>query len=238
MSSVEISHWVALISSVEKRLDIQVKRRSISRDDLLALKKRLNGLVEATLWHYRSFPPDLEHDLNKLVVRLDRAFVAVGSPEFEAIIEVPAFEDEPKVTRRRVIKRRPFQFIWPVTKMRVSSPFGFRRDPYTKQRRFHDGIDLAGNRGDIIYASEQGKVIFTGYKGKAGKLVILRHQGGLKSFYAHLSEILTVRGVTVQRGQPIGLMGSTGRSTGPHLHFKISQNNKSINPDSIVGQVF
>jgi murein DD-endopeptidase MepM/ murein hydrolase activator NlpD len=107
---------------------------------------------------------------------------------------------------------------------------GFRIDPFTKKRAFHAGIDIANRTGTPIYASQTGKVVFTGYKGNYGKTVILSHQQGYTTVYGHLDEILVKKGQTVRQGARIGTLGNTGRSTGPHLHFEIRRYRRVIDP--------
>jgi murein DD-endopeptidase MepM/ murein hydrolase activator NlpD len=113
---------------------------------------------------------------------------------------------------------------------RISSTMGFRIDPFTKKRAFHAGIDISNRVGMPIYASQSGKVIFTGYKGNYGKTVILSHQQGYTTLYGHLDEILVKKGQTVRQGTKIGTLGNTGRSTGPHLHFEIRRYRRVIDP--------
>ncbi|RJO63223.1 MAG: M23 family metallopeptidase [Myxococcales bacterium] len=231
LTEPEIKNWRRLIQAIERRVETQSRRKTVSEEQLLALKRRVNALVAHSLNSHRAFPSELENALAAMLARVDRAFVALRAPQYAAIVEVPMVEKSP------TMRRRPFQFIWPVTGVEVSSPFGFRRDPYSGRARFHDGIDLAGQPGEIVFAAERGRVVYAGYKGKAGRVVILEHANGFKTFYAHLNDILTVERLVVERGQPIGLMGSTGRSTGSHLHFKITAWDQALNPEKFVGQV-
>ena len=94
----------------------------------------------------------------------------------------------------------------------------------------HTGIDIANSSGTNIAASQNGKVIFTGYQGSYGKLIVIRHANGMETAYAHLSRISVSVGDTVTQGQSIGKMGSTGGSTGSHLHFEIRKNGTAVNP--------
>jgi murein DD-endopeptidase MepM/ murein hydrolase activator NlpD len=121
-------------------------------------------------------------------------------------------------------------FVYP-TSGRFTSGFGYRADPFTGARRFHYAIDLANREGTPIRASQGGTVISvldrpTGY----GKSIIIRHPNGYQTLYAHLSEFNIRQGQYVAQGQVIGKMGSTGRSTGPHLHFSIYRNNVPVDP--------
>jgi len=113
----------------------------------------------------------------------------------------------------------------------ISSNFGYRTDPMTQKRKFHAGIDLAANRGTHVHATGKGKVIFAAYSyGGYGNVIKIDHGDGYVSVYAHLNKIKTHKGATVERGDLIGEVGSTGRSTGPHLHYEIKKDGKSINP--------
>lgn len=122
---------------------------------------------------------------------------------------------------------------WPYNG-RITSSFGWRTNPITKKgKEFHEGIDIAGSYGSAIRAAGDGIVTFAGYKGAWGRLVIVSHGYGYVSYYAHNSSILVKKGERVEKGQTISRMGSTGRSTGTHLHFGVSSNGKWINPRSI-----
>ncbi len=113
----------------------------------------------------------------------------------------------------------------------LSCAFGYRIDPIYKNRRFHEGIDLAGPKGTAIYASGQGEVIQATYTtGGYGKVIVVDHGFGYKSRYAHLDKINVVQGQKIKRGELIAEMGSTGKSTGPHLHFEILLRNHPENP--------
>jgi len=112
----------------------------------------------------------------------------------------------------------------------VTSRFGFRRHPIFRLRQFHQGVDIAAPRGSRVLAAFDGKVLFAGWYGGYGKLVILDHGGGTSTLYGHLSAILVKPGQVVARGQLIGNVGSTGYTTGPHLHYEVRQNGRPIEP--------
>ncbi len=112
----------------------------------------------------------------------------------------------------------------------ISSRFGYRKDPFTGLRRFHSGVDIANVRGTAIYAAYDGVVIFAGEKGGYGLCVIISHPLGYTTLYGHLSKILVKYGQRVSKGSKIALMGSSGRSTGSHLHFEIRRFGKYLNP--------
>lgn len=120
---------------------------------------------------------------------------------------------------------------WPVPNHTyISSYYGYRIHPIYKTRKFHTGIDIPAPRGTIIVAAEDGIVSFTGRKGTYGLTVIINHGSNIETLYAHNSSILVRAGESVKRGQPIAKIGSTGASTGPHLHFEVRKNGRHTNP--------
>lgn len=120
--------------------------------------------------------------------------------------------------------------LWPTKSRRISSGFGFRKDPFTFRGSFHSGIDIAGDLNDPVYVTADGKVIYTGWDQSHGNNIIVNHTNGLKTRYMHLNKIVVEEGDAVEKGEKIGLVGSTGRSTGPHLHYEVIKNGESIDP--------
>jgi len=129
---------------------------------------------------------------------------------------------------RIALARTPFAM--PVSGARMTSGFGPRRDPITGGRRLHAGQDWGGTRGAPIRATADGVVVFAGRQSGYGNLVTIRHDFGFETRYAHLSSIAVREGQRVSRGEHIGGMGSTGRSTGVHLHYEIRVGGEPINP--------
>jgi murein DD-endopeptidase MepM/ murein hydrolase activator NlpD len=111
----------------------------------------------------------------------------------------------------------------------LTSGFGYRRDPFTKEMHFHRGVDLAAAVGTTVRAALDGKVVVVGKDPVLGNYILIRHQISYSTLYGHLSQIWVGRGATVTRGQRIGAVGNTGRSTGPHLHFEIRRRGVPIN---------
>ncbi len=127
-----------------------------------------------------------------------------------------------------IIKRVPLN--WPVNG-RITSGFGRRRDPFTGRRAFHEGIDIKNAKGTEIRATANGIVKKVTYdRGGYGWYLVIDHLNGYETIFGHFKKILVKRGQKVKRGDVIGLMGSTGRSTGPHLHYEIRHNGRPINP--------
>jgi murein DD-endopeptidase MepM/ murein hydrolase activator NlpD len=120
--------------------------------------------------------------------------------------------------------------IWPVFG-KLESAFGGRRNPFGgSSYEFHSGQDIEAALGDPVVAGAKGDVTFAGWQNGYGQLVVVDHGGGLTTRYGHLSHIDVAAGQTVERGQFIGRVGSTGRSTGPHLHYEIRINDQPVNP--------
>ena len=135
-----------------------------------------------------------------------------------------------KYTLEERIDKFGQMFSLPTKVTRISSLFGYRVHPITKARTKHMGVDIPGSLDTPIYASRSGKVIFAGYSGGYGNLVIVRHDKGYTTYYGHLNKITTRVGAKVGQGTMIGKMGSTGNSTGCHLHFEVRRNGIALNP--------
>jgi murein DD-endopeptidase MepM/ murein hydrolase activator NlpD len=122
----------------------------------------------------------------------------------------------------------------PVTAGYVSSQFGSRTDPFTGRLAFHKGVDFAGRAGADVVAVASGVVIWSGPRFGYGDMVEINHGNGYVTRYAHNQRLLVQLGDTVQKGQPIAQIGSTGRSTGPHLHFEVLKQGRAVDPMSFV----
>ena len=123
----------------------------------------------------------------------------------------------------------------PVERGFLSSSFGHRQDPVSGEFNFHRGIDFAGESGDKIIAVGAGVVTFAGYRPDYGYVVDVTHGDGYITRYAHNARVLVRPGDMVSRGQQLAVMGSTGRSTGPHVHFEVLRNGAPVNPLSYLG---
>lgn len=142
-----------------------------------------------------------------------------------------------KVQRRtsisRIGKAKPKMatehFGWPVFG-RISSSFGWRRSPFGKRRVFHAGIDIRAPKGRNIVAAQSGRVVHSGWMGGYGYTIVLTHPSGVSTLYGHCSALLVSKGTHVNKGQLIARVGSTGRSTGNHLHFEVRQGGSPVNP--------
>ncbi len=120
--------------------------------------------------------------------------------------------------------------IWPTRSKVNTSSFGYRSDPFKGISAYHSGIDIAGSIGDPIYAAMEGEVTASDQMGARGKYIIIKHANGLETWYMHLNSMTVSAGDKVSKGEQIGTLGNTGRSTGPHLHFQVIKQNKAVNP--------
>ena len=120
--------------------------------------------------------------------------------------------------------------VVPAAVTRISSNFGYRRDPFNRRAAMHNGIDFKGPYGSPIYAAAMGEVTFSGWKGGYGRTVEVTHTNGIVTRYAHLARITVKKGQSIDAGATLGGLGSSGRSTGPHLHFEVRINGRAVNP--------
>lgn len=131
-------------------------------------------------------------------------------------------------------------FANPVPGHQVNSPFGFRRMPWEKKSRLHAGVDIAAPKGAFVVATTDGVISKVGVSPTYGEFVEVAHGSGLTSKYAHLSGTVTgvAPGLAVGEGEKIAMVGSTGRSTGPHLHFEMRKDGEPMDPSSFMGRTF
>ena len=125
--------------------------------------------------------------------------------------------------------------IWPVHGW-LSSTMGYRRDPITGGSDYPAGLDIAGEKGQPVYSTASGRIVHVGYQGAYGNLVVVDHGFGLQTKYGHLSKFSVKHGQRVKRGDVIGHLGSTGRSTGNHLHYEVLANGRLLNPLQLLTQ--
>lgn len=123
-------------------------------------------------------------------------------------------------------------FIWPISSTMITSEYGWRVHPIFGTSRYHSGIDIGADYGEAVWASAGGVVVHSGWLGGYGKTVIVDHGGGISTLYAHNSELTVSEGETVYQGQVVAYAGSTGYSTGPHLHFEVREYGEPVSPYS------
>lgn len=126
-------------------------------------------------------------------------------------------------------------FRWPLPATGVNSLFGNRKDPIDASSRFHFGVDLAADYGEIVESTAPGVVVYGGWNGGHGRTIVVDHEGGYRSVYSHLAQVLVYSGAWVEAGRAIGRVGNSGRSTGAHLHFELLLNGKHLDPLDLMG---
>jgi murein DD-endopeptidase MepM/ murein hydrolase activator NlpD len=170
------------------------------------------------------------------------ALTALANPEdtfglLRTLLE--GLESRLHAVRRNVERRNALAdatpSIWPAHGW-LSSTMGRRTDPLTGGSDFHAGLDIAGDKGQPVYATAAGVVKQAGYQGEYGNLIVIDHGFGLESRYGHLSGFKVQKGAHVKRGDLIGRLGSTGRSTGSHLHYEVLANGRLLNPLKLLTQ--
>ena len=151
-----------------------------------------------------------------------------SSRQLEAMIQQMQSSGEPD-------KAGTGTFSWPVPGYKtITSDYGMRYHPILKVNKLHTGFDIGVPAGVNILAADSGTVIYSGWMGGYGQVVVIDHGSGLSTLYAHQSTILASKGAAVNKGQVIGKVGSTGWSTGPHLHFEVRKNGTPVNPHSYI----
>jgi len=245
-------------SYVKSQLAANEAERLRTENELLAGKyNELNGKLNEISEIYDSLVEKeivIRNIFNLPEISADERMLGVGGPErkiyerlsepvkkaystetrVDGLLRLARFEKEKYheaynvlAEKRSILDHTPS--ILPTRGYRTSG-FGMRVDPFTGYKQFHGGIDIANKMGSPIYATADGVVEFTGNVGDLGRLIKINHGYGYKTRYGHLSTIKVKRGQKVRRGDLIGLMGSSGYSTGPHLHYEIIKDGKKVNP--------
>jgi murein DD-endopeptidase MepM/ murein hydrolase activator NlpD len=180
-------------------------------------------------------------DANKLVAKLARSSLGRGGPLIPigdaaagldaglsgALAGLNAQWD--RLTALQDV-RRSLPLAAPLKQFWISSPYGERTDPFTGERALHSGVDLAAPLGTAIRATAPGRVVFAGKRQRYGRLIEIDHGHGITTRYAHLGKVLVKTGQLVERGERIGILGSSGRSTGPHLHYEVRSGGQTLDP--------
>jgi len=144
--------------------------------------------------------------------------------------------EQVSIEHRTVINDEAPSFLSPL-RGEVTSPYGMRPDPFTGALAFHRGIDLAAREGTSVRASALGRVIKSGEARGYGDYVVIAHHDAYTTLYAHLQDRLVDAGDQVERGQVIGRVGKSGRATGPHLHFEVQKDDRTMDPTLVVRQI-
>ena len=172
---------------------------------------------------------DESYELQDLKQMLDGLSLQISDREQQLELLNELFVNR-SIEDQLFIAGRPIKRGW------MSSRYGYRTDPFTGKRAWHGGVDFAGKEGSDIIAVASGVVTWASDRYGYGQLVEISHSGRVATRYAHCKEILVSVGDVVQKGQVIAKMGSTGRSTGPHVHFEVVKSNKTLNPTKYINR--
>jgi murein DD-endopeptidase MepM/ murein hydrolase activator NlpD len=203
---------MALVAEQQRLATISARTEARQRDMVAQeqAKRAMLARLQKERVAYERMVQELEEDSRQLEVLIQRVQSAGGRPTV-------------------AIARSLAGFTWPARGV-FTSGFGMRRHPIFRIRRMHTGQDIAAPYGTPVQAAAEGQVIYTGWFGGYGKIIVIDHGQGISTLYAHLSSILTRDGARVRRAQTIGRVGSTGYSTGPHVHFEVRVNGRPIDP--------
>lgn len=169
------------------------------------------------------------YSVTELTSVLEQLEEQAESRELQLRILDEIFIDQ-KYQQEQFVAGRPVKSGW------LSSGFGYRSDPFSGRRSWHAGVDFAGKENSEIIAVAGGVVTYAGDRRGYGKLVEISHGSGLVTRYAHCKKLLVKVGVVVKKGQQLALMGSTGRSTGPHVHFEVLKDGRQTNPSRFIAR--
>ncbi|KGG80243.1 peptidase M23 [Caloranaerobacter azorensis H53214] len=239
LESKSISDFFSRLDMVKRIIDHDVKMLKYmkeQRDIILTKKKTLENQFNMV----KNVKRKMQEKKNQLLVAT-RAKESMMKELEKNIKELEKQEDEmieiskkleEKIRREQIAaKYAGGKMLWPAPGYyRITSYFGYRMHPIFKKRKFHTGIDIAVPLGGRIVAANEGVVQYAGWLGGYGKAVWIDHGGGISTLYAHNSRLLVKKGQNVKKGQVISRAGSTGYSTGPHLHFEVRRNGKVVDP--------
>lgn len=187
---------------------------------------------DATSATLRNSPAHLKSSLS--ATPAEPTIVSVGesrtNEDFEPALIEPEADETYRMPQKLILR-------WPLAALGINSLFGKRHDPIAKNsRRYHHGIDLDAPYGSVVSAAAPGHVVQSGWNSGHGRQVVVEHANGWRTGYSHLSSVLVSDGDWVHAGQAIGLVGNSGRSTGPHLHFEVVKNGEYVDPLDILGE--
>jgi len=212
--------------------ELKIKAEAIEQQKATVEDQRNQvALLRQQLLSQKKLYEDEADQEQQLIARLKERRSALEAAEDQLVRESEQLGAliRQKIAASTGIVRGTGRFVFPAN-ANISSGFGNRIHPILGYSRFHAGIDFAASHGATIRAADSGRVIFSGWYGGYGQAVIIDHGNGISTLYAHASRLFVKEGQTVQQGQSIAAVGSTGLSTGPHLHFEVRQNGNPVNP--------
>lgn len=226
----------AQVNDLELRLTVNRKRQQ-------EMVQQVHEAVATSIGPLEKMFADSKIDIDSLLAEVQTDYVGEGGPAGPLTVSTRSYDDPETMDDVQVLVRdldkvnmlrisaTKVPLAYPVLDAyRMTSPFGGRSDPFGRGHRRHEGIDMAAPRGTPIYATADGVVETAGVESGYGNVVRIRHAAGYETVYGHLSKIRVQTGQQVSRGARVGDMGSTGRSTGNHLHYEVRVNGQPQNP--------
>ncbi|ABR49291.1 peptidase M23B [Alkaliphilus metalliredigens QYMF] len=244
-NNLEAASFKNEIHSLEEINFVQASEMALLQEQSFQIQERLSGLDDLQNKVLDMVGLETDHvtsepEVSFMVSRSDlrTSFTSYTSDELEHLEQLIESQKESMHSLIDNVEEQ-LQYIDAVPNLmpatgRISSSFGYRNSPFGSRREFHQGIDIANQSNTSILASGSGIVTYSGYNGGYGNMIIINHGYGYTSVYAHNRENLVSQGDSVEKEELIAKMGSTGRSTGPHLHFEIRYNGTPVNPLSII----
>jgi murein DD-endopeptidase MepM/ murein hydrolase activator NlpD len=229
---IKNTHNKKLATTIDKLFRYRVNCKKLQKGDKIAIiymqRERLNRPFLA---------PEVKAIAIKSRNRVKFIFVDKDGVAYNDIYRDVSYVEKGKKKEKCIVKVFKQKFIMPLRNVRITSTFSYKRwHPILHRYRPHLGTDFGARRGTPLLAVANGKVIYAGWMGGYGKVVKIKHAGGYVSLYAHQSRIRVRRGQRVKIGSVIGYVGSTGRSTGPHLHFGLYKNHRAVNPMRVINR--
>ena len=222
---------VAQVSSLQATAEDLGARAAVDPDAARAMHRLPNSITNRAMGG-GSTVAEVTAPLSTMMSSAEPAFGLLR--DVLHIIERKLDQARPNVERREALASAT-PSIWPITGW-ISSAYGNRRDPFTGGPDFHSGVDIDAEAGQQVRATADGTVLSARYSGNFGNLVTVDHGFGIGTRYGHLSRFAVAEGQRIRRGDVVGLVGSTGRSTSPHLHYEITLDGRPANPLRLLSQ--
>ena len=234
LSKIEIvSQIMKYDQEILTKLDETTKKIETAKKDLEIIKERLDAeaaVLEEKLQNLEAVSVEKQKMLDEISKDVEKYRAIYDAAEAAEAAAIKEYESA-LMESANPVQYTGGQFVWP-TSGRISSKYGYRIHPVYKTKKFHSGMDIAAPQGTPVYAAASGKVTMATTNGGYGQCVIINHGSGLTTLYGHNSRILVKNGQAVNKGDLIAYVGSTGVSTGPHLHFEVRVNGATKDPMS------
>jgi murein DD-endopeptidase MepM/ murein hydrolase activator NlpD len=250
-SKVEISSLVEINNSQKLEIEklqneaIQIQQQLQENIDALDQIKEMVGIKKSSEGtdvtqqeseNKNTSSSSLQQSSKDAVEQLDEIKTSYKELSTQLMTQHQIIEESAEAVKKQVAYLNAIPSIKPVN-AKISDTFGYRKNPFTSRgSEFHSGIDFAGSVGTPVMATGDGVVIFAGWQSGYGNVVIISHGYGITTLYGHNSKLLVKKGEKVKKGQVISKMGSTGRSTGPHLHYEVRVDGKAVNPSMYINK--